>query len=269
MRRRPLLTFFVLAYALSWAWWVPLVLAGELVRPGTGWPTHFPGLLGPALAAFVVTARTHGRAGVRDLVGRMGHWRVAPRWYGWVLAPLALFAVAATGVGLSGGGWPAVADFGVISGLSTVGVLGVCVLIFAVNAYGEETGWRGYALPALQRRHDPLTASLLLAVGWAGWHAPLFFLLASYRDFGAAVLPGFFIGMVAGAIVLTWLTNGAGGSVLLPALWHTSYNLVAGTAAAQGAVAAVVTTGVIGWALALAVQARRCPRRIVPVGAPR
>ena len=166
VRRWPLASFFLLAYVLSWAWWVPLASAGDLVRPGNAWPTHFPGLLGPALSAFVVTALTQGGAGVRDLVQRMGRWRVALRWYGWVLAPLVLFAVASATAGLSEGEWPSVADFGVISGLPAVGVIGVTAMILVVNAYGEETGWRGYALPTLQRRHAPLTASLLLAVGW-------------------------------------------------------------------------------------------------------
>ena len=52
------------------------------------------------------------------------------------------------------------------------------------TGHGEETGWRGYALPQLQRRYSPLASSLILAVLWFGWHLPQFFLIATYRDFG-------------------------------------------------------------------------------------
>ena len=81
---RELLAFFALAYALSWAWVVPLALAHQLVRRGDGWPTHAPALLGPLVAAFAVTAWTAGRPGVRELLGRLGRWRVAARW--WLVA---------------------------------------------------------------------------------------------------------------------------------------------------------------------------------------
>ena len=73
---RPLLWFFVLAYGLTWAWWLPLALAGQTVTQGDGWPTHFPGLLGPAAAAVLVTAATGGAAGVQELLGRIGRWRI-------------------------------------------------------------------------------------------------------------------------------------------------------------------------------------------------
>jgi hypothetical protein len=55
--RAPLPSYFLLAVALTWAWWVPLGLTGHVVDEG--WrPTHFPGEFGPLLAAVVVTAVT-------------------------------------------------------------------------------------------------------------------------------------------------------------------------------------------------------------------
>jgi hypothetical protein len=56
IRRWPLASFVVLAYAVSWGWTFPLVAAGDVIEKGVGWPTNFPALVGPALAAFVVTA---------------------------------------------------------------------------------------------------------------------------------------------------------------------------------------------------------------------
>jgi len=64
-------------------------------------PTHFPGLLGPAIAAFVMTAAVQGRTGVHGLAARIGRWHVAPRWYLIAVAtPPAFFAVAARDVAM-------------------------------------------------------------------------------------------------------------------------------------------------------------------------
>jgi hypothetical protein len=67
---KPLLSFFVLAYGLSWAYWIPLALAGIRTAPGST-ATHEPGLLGPALAAFIVTGLTQGRVGLAALNRRL------------------------------------------------------------------------------------------------------------------------------------------------------------------------------------------------------
>src|SRR5687767_3331925 len=81
IRHRPVTAFLVGAYALSWGWWWSIAAAGEIVRPGLAWPTHMPGLLGPAVAAFVVSAVVDGRGGVIDLARRVvrlpGGWRPA------------------------------------------------------------------------------------------------------------------------------------------------------------------------------------------------
>lgn len=72
---------------------------------------------------------------------------------------------------------------------------------------------RGFAQERLQRRLGPVRAALLTALAWAGWHAPLFVILASFRGFSTTLLPGFFLGMVAGGIVLAHGYNAAGGSI--------------------------------------------------------
>ena len=74
------------------------------------------------------------------------------------------------------------------------------------------------------------------------WHLPAFFLDSGYRGtLNPLVLPGFVFGIFAGAIVLTWIYEGAGCSVLLVALWHTSFNLGSATRAGEGVIAPLVT----------------------------
>jgi len=50
------LLYFVVAYAISWAWVIPLAATGHPVAQGRGWPTHLPSLVGPIVAALLVTA---------------------------------------------------------------------------------------------------------------------------------------------------------------------------------------------------------------------
>ena len=262
MRSRKLIVlYFALAYGLSWAWLMPMAKAGGVVRAGVGWPTHLPALLGPLLAAVVVTARFDGRQGLSDLGRRMVLVRVPARWWAFAVSPLlVLLAVLAVDV-LAGLPSPAVNDFAVFSGVPAGwGVLGVAATILLVNGFGEETGWRGYALPRLQDRHRPLTATLIVAALWAGWHTPMFFVVDTFRSFSVPILAGWIIGLFCGAIVLSWLYNRSGGSILLVAVWHTTYNLISGTAAATGLLAAVSTTLVIGLAAVLVVLEVRATR---------
>jgi membrane protease YdiL (CAAX protease family) len=209
---KALVAFFALSYALSWSWVIPLAEAHLVVRRGVGWPTHLPALLGPAIAAVVVTGWTMGRPGVRDLLARLARWRVPIRWWLVAVSPVAFLGLALAALAAAGQALPDVADFGRFSGIPATSLAGVLLLIFA-GALGEETGWRGYALPQLQRRFSPLASSLILAVLWFGWHLPQFFVIATYRDFSPVQYVGMFLGLACGAVVLTWLYNRSGGSI--------------------------------------------------------
>ena len=164
--------------------------------------------------------------------------------------------------------WPparsrARSDFGRFSGIPAIGVVPVAVIAILIT-FGEETGWRGFALPALQRRHGALAAALLVTPIWALWHLPFFFTIATYRGFAPVAYIGFVFGLACGSIVLTWLYNGTGGSILACAVWHGIYNLTSGTAAAAGTIAAVTSTLVILQALLIVGLELRARRRGEP-----
>jgi len=86
VRRHPLISFFVVAYALSW--WPLVVKIGGPVAEGI-----FP--FGPMLAAIVLTALTLGWIGTKALLARQVRWRVGVRWYAVALLLPAVLAVAA------------------------------------------------------------------------------------------------------------------------------------------------------------------------------
>jgi membrane protease YdiL (CAAX protease family) len=255
----PLACFVALAYAISWGWTFPLVAAGDVVKTGVGWPTAIPALAGPALAALVVTALVWGRAGLGDLFARMARRRMPLRWWAATLSPLAFLGVALV-VASVANKLPRGSDFGRYSGLPAMGVVAVWVIAVLIT-FGEETGWRGFALPLLQRRYGALAAALLVTPIWAVWHLPFFFTVATYRNFAPPGYVGFVFGLACGSIVLTWLYNGTGASVLACSVWHGRYNLATGTAAATGTIQAVTSAFVYIQAFLLVGLELRARRR--------
>jgi membrane protease YdiL (CAAX protease family) len=260
VRRHPIASFVVLAYALSWANWIPLLLRGARVVPG-GSVTHFPGLLGPAVAAFVIVTLTEGSAGVARLLRRMvlvSNPRV--RFLRYSLSPLAFLLLALIVAWIADRRLPPLRDFGLYSGLPTISLPLVLALVILFSGYGEEVGWRGFALGPLQQRFGAVKGTLVLALIWAGWHTPAFWFVEGYRSMGVATLfGGFGLGICAGAVVLARVLNQTNGSILAAALWHATYNLTSATAASRGVIGAVTTTCVMVWAGLLLVQEWRRP----------
>jgi membrane protease YdiL (CAAX protease family) len=249
LKRHPLGAFALLALTFTWAAWLPLVARGAVVGPGA-WPSHAPGLLGPALAALVVVSFVSGRAGLAELARGLVRWRV-----GWlpalvVASPLLLFF--ATSLVTRRLGSCAAAAFGVMNGFPLTSPFLLWPLL-VVGALGEELGWRGFLYTELRRRHGWLAAGLLVVPLWALWHVPAFFLIETYRGFGPGTLVGFVLGLASGGILLGWLYEKSGRSLLAVSLWHGTFNLFTATAAARGALAAVETTAVLVLVAALVV----------------
>ncbi len=108
-------------------------------------------------------------------------------------------------------------------------------------------------MPQLLKTRSLLTTALVVGVLWALWHVPSMFVIENYRELGMTFLPGFFFGVIAGSIFLGWLYRASGGSVLIVSVWHATFNLVSGTAAAHGLAAAIVSTGVMVCAVLIVV----------------
>lgn len=248
-KRYSLLVFFVLACAISWAIEIPLALRAQgVIHLPIPFGVHYLAAYAPMLAAIIVTGTTNGQEGLRELFARMFKWRVQPVWWLVALAPLVLYALLAVALRWVQGRWPDLAALGQIDFLPNLGV-GALLVWFLTFGLGEETGWRGYALPRLQRDRSALSATVILWVFWALWHLPLFFYL-----YDATILVGFLLGLLAGAITFTWLYNSTGGSILLVAVWHGAFNFVTGCAACKtGTAAAVVSTLVMVWAVVVVV----------------
>jgi len=150
------------------------------------------------------------------------------------LSPLIFLVLAVALAKVTDAGLPPWSDFAIYSGVPPLGLLPVLLLVLLFNGFGEETGWRGFALAPLQHRYGPVAGTLILAALWAGWHTPAFFVVETYRNMSVPVIiGGFGLGICAGAIVLSRVAQRTRGSILAPALWHATYNMTSATAASR------------------------------------
>jgi hypothetical protein len=203
VRRHPIITFFVLSYAISWAF-LPIESVGFLPS-------------GPLFAALIVIPVTQGWAGLKGLGSRMVRWRV--RWY-WYLVALGLpLAVHLAYVGLNvaaGGGVPSLA----FSSVTTFLMLFAIRLVNPADGpLGEHPGWNGVALPGLQATYSPLVSTAILAVLVAGWHLPIFFL--EEDGLRPPILVGGLLTTMAVTFWYAWLFNHTRGSILLVVAAHS------------------------------------------------
>jgi membrane protease YdiL (CAAX protease family) len=209
LSRHKLIAFFALAYLLSWYPWIIALARGRTTGPNP---------LGPLVAGIIVTALVYGRPGLREFFSRLVRWRVGLNWYAFVfLAPLAI-CLAAVGIALC------LMPHSQVTTLSAEKLRELpdrFIFILLFIGLGEEPGWRGFALPELQRKHSPLKASLILAPLWAAWHLPLI-----GHEFQGPIIPAFLISVFGGTLVLTWLFNHTKGSVLMAMLFHATINTV-------------------------------------------
>jgi hypothetical protein len=207
--RHELVLYFVLAFLLSWAIW-PLML----LNPDSSPLVPF----GPLLAALIVTALVGGWRGTAALLGQLGRWRVNPLWYVVALfGPFVLTGLAGATAVAAGAPSP---GFGVYSDWS--GILTTLVATAVVIGIFEEVGWRGFALPRMQRDHSALWAALVLGAIWAVWHLPELVSDPSERE----LLP-YLIAVLSYSVLITWLYNSTRGSLPIVILFHAAINTAA------------------------------------------
>lgn len=221
-----LFIYFGLAYLLSWLIWLPLYgphfgVSGLPILPFH----HSLGGLGPLLSAFITTSLFSRREKLKQLLRQC--FQLKPFLYLLValfspfilsiLASISSFLFFQTPLDLSSL---------ILSREFSNFHLGE---LFAYNllffGWGEEVGWRGFALPRFQKRFNSLTASIILTFLWAIWHWPTFLYRPGYTSMDLAGVIGWGFSLMTGSILLTWLYNSSKGSILACAVFHSTIDI--------------------------------------------
>lgn len=225
VRRHRFSTFVALTFVLTWLPWLTVAWMLRTGRPPVVTALVLFGGFGPFLAAVLVAAAGGDLRSwfgtLVDVGAPLGIWAAA------VLVPIALYVLALGVFVLTGGG------FDRASVLPAAAIPAVVLATF-VRGGLEEPGWRGLALPVLQRSVGAFWASIAIGVIWALWHVPLFLMPGSSQMGTPFWL--YAPAVVGISVIATWLYNAAGGRVLVPVVFHTLSNAVSVTTA----------TGVIG-----------------------
>lgn len=206
--------FFLLAFAIAWGAWLPAFL-----RPASFRLLSFVGLFAPAIAAFIVAFYLSKGSGIKELLGRVKQLRFGITWYliAILLMPF-LFALSF----LLDGILFHTSFKNIILPTSPYFGFAAFAWLMVINS-GEEIGWRGFALPRLQKLFkNPFYATLVLGILWSTWHLPIY-LTPGQSSFPLALFFFFIMGI---SFIYTVVFNRTRGSLFSVILLHASTDVV-------------------------------------------
>lgn len=219
---RQLRYYFVLAYLVSCILWMPLFLNALNIISSEGSSIFFIlGAFGPMISALIITFKVSGLSGCIKLLLKLLIVKIHYKWY--MLAffiPIAIVLCVLIFLNI-------VVNHDIKIDFMNPFEFIAGFLVSLLIVTGEEFGWRGFALPRLQKRYNALTSSVILGVLWSVIHFPLFFVQPE-RAAGVNILivvPGFVLLIVFLTIIITFLYNGSKGSILIPCIFHASLGI--------------------------------------------
>ncbi len=207
--------YLLMTFALAWGILglfivLPDQMAGLFGELTGNHPLFFLAVYSPAISAIIVIACSSGLGGLRRFFGRLLLWRCSAAWYVFLIVGIPLVMLGGSALK----GTLLTESFAFTSPQSLL----VALLLASIKGPVEEFGWRGLALPLLQRKLAPFWAGLVLGGIWGLWHLPAFLLSGTQQSqwsFGA-----FLAGCLALSVIVTALLNASRGSILLCALFH-------------------------------------------------
>jgi uncharacterized protein len=223
--KNSLLAFFAITFSFSWFFWLFDVLdTAQVISLPFSYMVFFAiGANGPLVGALVMSYRLGGWAEVKRLIRAGFNLRMS--WIWWLLIfliPLVLSALCL---------WVNVTrnNFQFENSLLVQPLLilpNFIIMFFIGGSVQEEFGWRGFALPRMLKKWNPLLASLALGIIWGIWHLPLFFIEGTgqyYMPFASFCFTTVFF-----SILFTWFYLRTGRNLFSALLFHTTLNTFLG-----------------------------------------
>ena len=210
--------FLALTFGMTWGLALLVVLFTDQVvaifgEIGYTNPLYILAVYSPALAAIFLVWRYYGIKGLGSYFLRLTLWRMPPGWWLFLVFGIpGLFYLSAAITGTI------TYPFSYDPWYTVLPALLIMLLLGPI----EEFGWRGLALPLLQRRFTPLWSSLIIGSIWGVWHLPAFFIGGTPHS--QWVFAEFFVGAIALSVIMTAMFNAARGSILTAALFHFQLN---------------------------------------------
>jgi uncharacterized protein len=222
--------FVGLTYGISWVLWILVILSGQDAKGSWLFVPYVLGGFSPSVVGVFLLYRTRP-AGERSSFWKslVGFNSVSWRWYLFILLVIpAIFALSVLLESFLAGH---AANLSILRSIrdNPVQIVQILVIALFFGSLSEELGWRGFALTRLQSKWNATVSSLVLGLVWFCWHLPLFFVNGTTQKlwgFGSIGFFGFFLFVMASSVIITWVHNRNGKSLLSAVLIHCVSNLV-------------------------------------------
>jgi len=203
--------------------WIVLSLRASWWSTSNGLPVHLKPLqLIPALApAWILSCGASANEGIRGVGRRLLHQ--PNRWSAFALLFFPVMLGIPSAIAYALGAclvWPGLGGVTLVT-IATSSMSFFSNVLFA--GVQEEPGWRGFLLDRLQSRFSPLSASLLVWLPWALWHAPVDY----YRPVRFTLVQEILLRVVfliPLTIILTWFYNHSARSIQVVVIFHAAMN---------------------------------------------
>jgi membrane protease YdiL (CAAX protease family) len=217
--------FYLIAFALTWSFWIPAAFAPEEYRM----LFMLFGLFVPAVTAITTVLTSKSAALKADLKAKLiGAFRVKPLVV--VVAIASFFAIIAASILLSTLAGQSLSQFSFVEGFSfSIGGTSAFLTII-LAALLEELGWRGYAEDAIAEYCSWWKESLIFGLVWALWHMPLFFIEGTYHynilQQNPTYMVNFFVSIMPLGFIFTWVYVKNERSIFACMIFHFFVNLL-------------------------------------------
>lgn len=223
-KKYEIINYIIITFLFTWTFWgISLTSSNQMINGSF----RIIGSFMPSVVAIIFTGFVYGREGIKNLLKKLMIWKVNPNFYAFAIfytaATIFIPSFICTIIGLNYNTY-----FGnQLSGfqLTTPFAVFTCFLavVFFGGPVGEEFGWRGFVLPKLQKKYNPILSSILLGCIWSCWHIPMFLAHAAGYDISFI---RYLFETIWLTIIFTWLYNHTKQSLLIPILFHSVDNFV-------------------------------------------
>lgn len=227
MRNKKIIIYIIVSYGVTWLLWLPLLINHM-------WKEHIPLLpaqfylasFGPLIGAVITSLLFGGTKELKAWYRRTYSLRFPIKWLGIaILMPILYGMISIVVHRIALGVWPEWSRFGLTVKLPGFNILQTALVWVATFGLGEESGWRGFLLPELNKHYSLRISSLIVALIWIFWHLPAFFFNENYINMGPGMI-GWAISLSFGSVLLAWLCNGSRFSVIPVLIWHGGFDLI-------------------------------------------